>query len=484
VCASEAAGGYRVAFERVRRNCRPRRDFRLGAKGVYIERVFSLLRPWLEALSPAAVTIVVSNAPVARALWGTLIGGAAGSLFGMWGHRTVSRRRGTGLAIATVVTAWALSRWGWPVALALLANWFSWARGLRARALAVAAWASLGWMTLAHHPPVQGWRGVSSWPGALGPGRWGVIVLAGVGLLANLVVGVSVLSRRRRMRQPSVISVIILLFLSLPGMALADEAEPQPGDVIFYEGFEDGFQGFDQRVAAGWQTWSVGSHTPEYKQANPDVGALTARPFPDRVHSGYNAQQYFTVYRVHDAGLYRQISAPPYAVVEVSAWAETWTSNEDDPGHSDSAQNANVRIGADPSGGIFADAPTTAWGATINPLSTWQTAPSVRVQVGEAGMLTIFLRSSPMYPLKHNDIYWDDVQVKLIEVGRAPAAPAPAGGAGLAAAAPVDPILDGLGAVADGVGQKAASTGGWDSLFPSFAVSAVVVGSYLRRRRR
>jgi hypothetical protein len=303
-----------------------------------------------------------------------------------------------------------------------------------------------------------------------------VIVLAGVGLAANLIVGVLFVSRRRRMRRLSTFGVVLLLCLAWPGVVRAQDPDPRPGDVIFYEGFE-GFQGFDQRVADGWETWSApGSHLPEYKQANPDAGGV--RPYPYRVHGGNNAQQYFTVYRAHDAGLVRQISAPPFSTVEVSAWAETWTSDQDDPYHSDAAQNVRVRIGVDPAGGVNPDAPTVAWGTEINPLSVWQAVPPVQAQVGESGLLTIFLRSSPMYALKHNDVYWDDVQVTLVEVGKTPPATG-GGGAGLAAAPPPDPILDGLVASP----QRTPQSGGWDALLPPLLVTGVV-GSHLRRRRQ
>jgi hypothetical protein len=463
-----------------------RGGFGFEGKFVYIVQG---LRVWLEALSPGAVAVVVSGVTMPRALWGTLAGGVVGTLYSPeWA-----------LPIATAVTALAMSAWGWPVALALLANWFSWSEGREARGGGRGArgggrlrreWLRQRLRQSSVESSVEtsverGARGAAAvlW-GLLGwmvwtdRGRWESLALTGVGLAANLVVGVLAISRRRRMKQSWILS-IMLLFLALPGIAWADDdAGPQPGDVIFYEGFE-GFQGFDQRVAAGWLTWSApGSAAPEYKQANPDVGALKARPYPYRKYSGNNAQQYFTVYRVHDAGLYRVIQAPPGALIEVSAWAEVWTSGEDDPFHSDGAQNTRVRAGLDPDGGVNPDAATVAWGAEINPLSVWQQVPPAQARVGEAGTLTIFLRSTPMYPLKHNDVYWDDVQVTLIELGQAPAPPASSGGPVLASP-PVDPILAGLSATGQ---QRAANSGGWDSLLPALLVLCTVSWSHLRRR--
>ncbi len=448
---------------------------RLGGQGVYIYRSLCI---WLEALSPGAVAVVVIGAMTPKAWWGALAGGVVGTgsrVDGAGSRVDGAGSRyhgGTGLLISTIVTALVMSAWGWPVALALMANWFSWGGGRGARGAATVLWALLGWTV---------------WMSRLemgGQGHWEVLALAGVGLAANLVAIIFVLLRRRRMRRLSVF--VVLLLLALPGAARADKvpvqgsaAGPQPGDVIFYEGFEE-YKDFDQRVAAGWLTWSTpGSAVPEYRQANPDVGALVERPFSNRKHDGNNAQQYFTVFEVHDAGLYRVIQAPPGAVVEVSAWAEVWSSGEDDPMHSDSAQNTHVRIGLDPGGGIGPGASTVLWGAEVNPLSAWQRVPSVRAQVGEAGTLTVFLRSNPMYALKHNDVYWDDVQVTLVEKGKAAAAPAVSSGSAPASESSSDPILSGLAAT----GQKAANSGGWDTLLTGLLVTSVVGWSWWRRRR-
>jgi hypothetical protein len=283
-------------------------------------------------------------------------------------------------------------------------------------------------------------------------------------------------------------SVVALALVSLlcysAGVALAQEGDdapdPQPGDIIFVEGFE-GFENANDRVMDGWQTWYFGNG-PEYKQANPEVAPFH-RPYPDRVHSGNNAQQYFSVFRVHDAGLYRRIEVPPYAVVEVTAWGSAWTSGEDDPKHSDAAQMMNMRVGVASEGGSDPNAAT--WGDTFSPLDTWQPAPAVRVTAGESGIIAVFLRSSPYYPVKHNDVYWDDVTVMLVEPGQAPApsiAPAsgasPGGGGIRLAAPPQDPILSGLTAE-----QMTAQSGGVETWLPAVTVLvSLVAGLWVRRK--
>jgi len=273
---------------------------------------------------------------------------------------------------------------------------------------------------------------------------------------------------------------LALLLCCSVGVALAQEGDgapnPQPGDVIFADGFES-FVDANDRMAEDWHTWNFGDR-PEYKQANPEVAPFH-RPYPNRVHSGNNAQQYFTVYRVHDAGLYRHIEVPPHAVVKVTAWGSAWSSGGDDANKSDAAQMMNMRVGVDPNGSSSPNAAT--WGDTFSPLDTWQPAPAVQVTAGESGRITVFLRSSPFYALKHNDVYWDDVVVTLVEPGQAPApsvSAAPEGGGIRMAAPPQDPILSGLTA-----GQMTPQSGGVETWLPVVAVLVSLAAGLLVRRK-
>jgi MFS family permease len=377
--------------------------------------------------------------------------------------------RGWALPVATIVTAFAMGRWGWPVAVALLANWLSWEAGARMRLASIAAWGLSGW---------------------LGRGRWEVLALSGTGLLTGVM---ALLPRRKQGDLPmkcswAGIGVAVSLALLFPRGIWAQAAEP--GAVLFTEGFE-GYQDAEQRVADGWQPWSLpGTDLPEYKQANPDIG-LEARPYPYRVHTGGNAQQYFTVFRTHDAGLYRQVSVPPGATIQVSAWVQAWTSHADDPHRSDGAQPVNCQIGVDPAGGADPRAATVVWSPAIDPKDTWQpltlrltspvpAAPSGAAQAGAAAMVTIFLRSAPRWPLKHNDVYWDDVQVTLVETRKAPAPSlslAESDDSAAPGAPAPDPILAGL------IAQQAARAGGWRSVLPGSAVASVGCLVLLFRKR-
>jgi len=213
--------------------------------------------------------------------------------------------------------------------------------------------------------------------------------------------------------------VVVGLILAMSAtVTLAEEggSGPAVGDVAFQDGFED-WHDANQRVENDWETWNLHDcqienvqgdfdalcGVPEYKQANP----MDAYPY--RKHSGQNAQQYFTPHRGHHAGVWRRFEAEAGAVIEVHAWGEAWSSDDNDPHAYDAAQEVRMQIGVDPNGGSNPASPSVVWGEPANPPNEWQKVPPVEVTVGDTGQVSVFLSSNPKYTLAHNDIYWDDV---------------------------------------------------------------------------
>ncbi len=254
------------------------------------------------------------------------------------------------------------------------------------------------------------------------------------------------------------VMLILLLGLAAPVQAQST-LPPKPGDVLFHETF-DNFADPEQRVHPGWNPWfdqntcncegNCKCFQPEFKQSN------SLNTYPYRVHSGTNAQQYFTLYAGHDAGLWKQYTVLPGAVIEVHAWGMAWGSTEDDAFFFSEGQEMRMQIGVDPNGGTDPHSTTVIWGALGNPPNRWEEIPAVKVTVGTGGRITVFLRSNPKYPTKHNDLYWDDVAGVYLSGGLRPALPATnsavgqpgtsanAGGKALAAPVVPDPILEGL----------------------------------------
>lgn len=241
----------------------------------------------------------------------------------------------------------------------------------------------------------------------------------------------------------------VLLLASMDVARAQTPTTPAVGSVLFQDSFEV-WGDANQRVESTWSTWSTQAceceancacHTPEYKQAN-QAGA-----YPDRVHSGRNAQQYFTRWAGHNGGVYKVFQVPPGALLEVHAWGMAWSSSSDDARSYDGGQDVRMRIGVDPNGGTNPSAPTVLWGEAGNPPNVWQEVPPVKVTAGPLGQVTVFLGSNPKWPLSHNDIYWDDVYA-IYNGQAAPVLPATQSQEAAANSppplAPPDPVLEGL----------------------------------------
>ena len=175
-------------------------------------------------------------------------------------------------------------------------------------------------------------------------------------------------------------------------------------------------------MAWGWRGWwlqpnqdpqhpSAGGnlawHRPEWREAN--CGPVCA----NRVRSGSDAQKYFTFFSVHDAGMYQQVSGiTPGTLLRFSVYMQAWSTDTQlwafkprpDHGHARGHRSLWRHRRLQPERHLV-DAFDTfdAWG-----LYTVQAA-------AQAGAVTVFTRSTPLYGNQHNDIYVDDAS--LVAVG-------------------------------------------------------------------
>lgn len=151
---------------------------------------------------------------------------------------------------------------------------------------------------------------------------------------------------------------------------------------------------------------------------------------------GWRALKYFTFWRIHDAGIYQSIGGlEPGTTVQLSAWAHAWSSNGDAPDCSEGAnvgcggfyalardseelelgdadRNFTFRLGIDPTGGTDPWAETVIWGLGAHIYNTYDEVPSLLVDA-QSSTVTVFLRSTVLWPFKHCDAYWDDVTVRF-----------------------------------------------------------------------
>lgn len=209
------------------------------------------------------------------------------------------------------------------------------------------------------------------------------------------------------------------------GLVLSPQAvAAQDGNLLQNPGFEGGYSAYTPRTAqeradcptgicntvqvpGGWSPWWVKERSSD---ANPEYKAAGA-PFMNRVHSGSRAGQYFTFHRTHKAGFYQQVNVPANAAIQFTIWGQAWVSNVDG-GPSDTNAPINMRIGIDPQGGTNPYSPAIIWSGTVQPYDAYQHF-SVQAQA-QGGRVTVFTYSAAQYPMKHNDVYWDDAVLTVI----------------------------------------------------------------------
>ena len=200
-----------------------------------------------------------------------------------------------------------------------------------------------------------------------------------------------------------------------------------------------------------WLSWFY--HDPG-SWDQPEVGDIRKEHVPYRVYAGEKAARLFTFYRRHDAGFMQQVSVEPGSKVRLSAWAHAWSNHPlqgyedcaDDPHCScgvggeptylreedipplngdpwnDAIGNVSFTLGIDPTGGINPRADSVVWGPAASIYNGYYQVPSVE-EIAQAAIITVFLRSRTMWAFKHNDAYWDAVE--LVTVEEAPEEPDP-----------------------------------------------------------
>jgi len=176
---------------------------------------------------------------------------------------------------------------------------------------------------------------------------------------------------------------------------------------------------------------------PEMHVINREVPFLD----PLRILSGERSLKFFTFFRIHDAGVYQVVDGfTPGQRVMATGWAHGWSSAQDDarcsdgahvgcgpvvleegaPGLDDGDRNMTFRIGIDPAGGTDPWAESVIWGPGRHIYNAYAQIPELEV-VAEAEVVTVFVRSSVLWPFKHCDAYVDDMQLEVVGQAEEPA---------------------------------------------------------------
>lgn len=213
----------------------------------------------------------------------------------------------------------------------------------------------------------------------------------------------------RHLRRIMLVTAIILV------MSAAFSSAYAQGDLLVNPGFEPPFNPVDGvvpgQVAQGWTPWftsTEGALQPEYYPATDTVSGM-ATP---RIHSGDDAQQYFTFFSGHVAGVYQHVTGITAGdTLEFSIFAWLWSSSHDDPDHSDPEANMTIEVGIDPTGGEDASSSAIVWSAGSSVYDQYnQVSVSATAQ---SDAVTVFVRSTVNAVLMNNVVYLDDASLTV-----------------------------------------------------------------------
>lgn len=231
------------------------------------------------------------------------------------------------------------------------------------------------------------------------------------------------------------------LYGAPPAAAPSAPALAGTGNLLRNPGFEGGSYraGISSSVANDWSRWFQhrGQDDPGYWLPEPEFGVLAGRA--GQMRSGSQAHRWFTLWSVHNGGVYQTVQVPPGAWLRFSAWLFSWSSQADQFGRSDGVQRRWV--GIDPDGGTDAFDPRVVWSSADAAMDRW--AQLAVVAQARRDRVTVFVRTQPDFAVKHNDVLLDDCELVVVP------APADPNAAALLAAPAVAPAhVDLAGAVA------------------------------------
>lgn len=216
-------------------------------------------------------------------------------------------------------------------------------------------------------------------------------------------------------RRPLLFATMLLL---LVGALVAPAAAADcPGNVALNPGLEHGFteRGAGEVVVAnGWfPWWQDGPGQDDGQNWRPEFKPEDASRFGRRrIHEGNWGQKWHNTYATHNAGIYQTVGVPPHSVVSAVAWAQAWSSAKDDPDVSKDG-GYELSIGIDPTGGSDGLSDKIVWSPLSTTLDEW-----VKLEVqakAEGDRITLFLRGHALWPVKHNDAYFDDICLTYVQ---------------------------------------------------------------------
>lgn len=224
-----------------------------------------------------------------------------------------------------------------------------------------------------------------------------------------------------RLSRALALLLLTALLLPLTLVSAQDGGAVTGPNLLYNPGFEGFYQSYrygpsiedlvlEFRIADGWNPW--------FRQQSPEDPAWRNRR-PEYRPSSYNyngtaAQQFFTSFSTHEAGLWQQVTnATPGETYRFSIAAYVWSSMGEDLFHSERPGGVALRVGIDPTGGGNPYAETVAWSLFSTFYDEWRVL-SVDT-VAQSNAVTVFVWSQHASPATHNDIALDEAFLGTID---------------------------------------------------------------------
>lgn len=175
---------------------------------------------------------------------------------------------------------------------------------------------------------------------------------------------------------------------------------------------------------SNWTAWwfnQVDLCNEPHKTGQPEMKIVTD---PDRVWSGRQGLQWFTLFRCHYAGVLQMFRAEPgvyraqakyhsyYSSCDSRPYA-TWPMDQNCMTISDPYWQMYARIGIDSHCGTNPFAPGVVWSPPFHCHGEWCTIATHPVLVQSCA--TVFIETRATAPLKHNDAFIDNIILEKLQ---------------------------------------------------------------------
>ena len=179
----------------------------------------------------------------------------------------------------------------------------------------------------------------------------------------------------RVLRILGVVAVVATILVAASNTSI-QAAPPAQTNLLKNPSFEGTFKQFAHFttaiVAEQWLPWwkEQGGDDEPWQNRMPEY--KPAAPYQSRIHSGNNAQQYFSYWGTHVGGIYQVVSGiAPGSKIRFVIWGQAWSGSGDDPSHSENPSPMHMRVGIDPNGGANPWSASIVWSAEQEPIDTW-----------------------------------------------------------------------------------------------------------------